>query len=696
MLSVFCACAGILLLAMRLSGHHKEMSSSDFDLLAGADAVPCDSFQSEVRSDGNLHSDGSRLYSQPLNTSVLHQWLCRHVVDEKLQLAHTVFVFTDSHRLSDYPFFSQCTADLWCQRLRWTKTEKCHAVFVPISDENGLTSCHMTHAVVHVLRSLRARFPGKHFVSADADAGPTALSEVSQWLSVGRECHRLRMPANRHGSIRDGVMPGLLVCNDIGARVNAGLVISPGVGDFKQDSAQTPQAWCQLLHDRLQRLKARKCSSSPEFDNQRYSSHLLALASHTKLFGVLVEEPQDYLHLWAVLCNVLNVAAWSPSASRHDRAHLDAFSDAIRLALPRLDAWAGPFCEQPALAFLEVFQTESCPICYMPSELGYMMQYASKHIGTIDNVLQSAVMPPLFLHAYGGPAKTRLTSFRLGFWVNMSQSLHGALSWRPCFMDGVSDTISRVHVSCGFQVEMLISDSLRCMVDEQGWVETPVSCNALFHSELSQRTNDAGTWPLWTSLVHGLSISHYPVCKPAQVQAIDIACPGLQSVLLEHGQCGRHLFQDTPQLVFTNAGHRRYYGPTRERADHKSGSRNDDPNLNALHYLLRDVGCRNAWDVVLPDWDVAAACRSIPICPSWIADPDSSVVFAVLSTIFQFTPYRDSYLRFFGIDNIDSQCISELDIHVSIRGHLYCSDIRFFLFCIGSISECMFVFFFVL
>jgi hypothetical protein len=121
-----------VLFAVRLSGLDKEMSGLDFDLLAGADAVPCDSFQTEIRSDGNLQSDGFRVYSQPLNTSVLHQWLCRHVVDEKLQNAHTVFVFTDSQRLSLYPFFSQCTADLWCQRLRWTKTEKCHAVLMPM------------------------------------------------------------------------------------------------------------------------------------------------------------------------------------------------------------------------------------------------------------------------------------------------------------------------------------------------------------------------------------------------------------------------------------------------------------------------------------------------------------------------------------------------------------------------------------
>jgi hypothetical protein len=105
------------------------------------------------------------------------------------------------------------------------------------------------------------------------------------------------------------------------------------------------------------------------------------------------------------------------------------------------------------------------------------------------------------------------------------------------------------------------------------------------------------------------------VSPHGQVAAIDVACPGLQSVLLEHGQYGRQLFEHTPQLVSTNAGRRRYYGPTRERADHMEGSRNDDPHLNALHYVLRDVGFCNAWDVVLPDWEVVAESLHVPICP---------------------------------------------------------------------------------
>jgi hypothetical protein len=42
-----------------------------------------------------------------------------------------------------------------------------------------------------------------------------------------------------------------------------------------------------------------------------------------------------------------------------------------------------------------------------------------------------------------------------------------------------------------------------------------------------------------------------------------------------------------------------------------------------LHYVLRDVGCRNGWDVVLPDWEVAAESLHVPFCPSRIADPFS-------------------------------------------------------------------------
>lgn len=650
----------------------------DLDLLDYANFHPGSTYQSATQQHSDLPSDEPFVASNPLDTNILHQWLCDHVVDGHLRAAQTVVVFTDTKNLHEYDFFAQCTGDLWWQRLHWTNGEKLHAVFVPICSDNGLISCHMTHAAVHVLRSLRSRFPGKHFISADADVGPTALSEVSQWISIAGHCERLRMPSSGcDKSTGRQTTPGLLVCTDKGARVNAGLVISPGLGPSDVDLAQTPEEWSRLLEARLETLMAKRSCSRDDFVNQRYSDHMAALARGTKLFGVLVEEPQDFLHIWAVICNVLTVAAWPNSASRFTRSRLDQFSESIRVAVPALDRWAGPFCEQPALSFLEAFQTAKLRICYMASEFGFMMQTAPIHMGTRHQVLESAVMPAVFLHGYGSHAKDKLTKYKMDFWVTMAQSLHGAMRWRPCFMDGPPGSVSRVDVAAGFQVEIQIFDCCRGMVHNDGWCRTTPSCNALFSNELSRRSTSASIWPLWSSIVHEQlgdldeqsRSSDVLVCQNP-VSSISIACPGLQNRLLEHGQSGCNLFDSTPHLVFTNAGSHKAYGPTRERADHQDLSRSDDWGLNALHFILVDKGCVNAWNIVLPQWEVDTVSYVAACCPSWIADPCSTSVFAVIASISQFMVFSDNYLRFFGLHTPNMPAIIVRAQPISIRGSL--------------------------
>jgi hypothetical protein len=400
---------------------------------------------------------------------------------------------------------------------------------------------------------------------------------------------------------------------------------------------------------------------------------MAALSSGTKLFGVLVEEPQDYFHLWAVICNVLTVAAWPNSAHRRSRPRLDAFSEAIRVAVPAVDRWAGPFCEQPALSFLEAFQTRRLPMCYMASEFGFMMQFASPHMGTRHTIHESAVMPALFLHGYGRHAKHLLTHYRMDFWVTMAQSLQGAMHWRPCFMDGITGSVSRVHVASGFQVEIQIFHCLRRMIDEHGWFQTRPSCNALFSQQLSLKSMSASIWPLWSSFFHEQSADVHVREAAIDEQAassISIACPGLQNRLLEHGQSGSRLFEGTPQIGFTNAGSYKAYGPTRERADHKEDSRSDDWSLNALHFILVDKGCVNAWNIVLPQGKAALVSYVAPCCSSWIADPCSTSVFAVIASISQFTQFLDTYLRFIGFSTEHGPNIILRDQPISIRGAL--------------------------
>jgi len=122
--------------------------------------------------------------------------------------------------------------------------------------------------------------------------------------------------------------------------------------------------------------------------------------------------------------------------------------------------------------------------------------------------------------------------------------------------------------------------------------------------------------------------------------------------------------------VFTNAGSHKAYGPTRERADHQNLSRSDDWGLNALHFILVDKGCVNAWNIVLPQWEVDTVSYVAACCPSWLADPCSTSVFAVIASISQFMVFSDNYLRFFGLHTPNMPAIIVRAQPMSIRGSL--------------------------
>jgi hypothetical protein len=658
-------------------------AADELDLLSSDPLLePRNEFPTRLREEPEHVQDIEMTLFDVVDTNLLHEWLIANVIDDNFKAADTVVVFTDSKPLNSYEFFNKTTAGLWHQRLRWKNQEKMHAVFVPILAENSLTSGHITHASVHVMRSLRARFPCKHFISSDNDLGPTALSEVCQWLQVARTCEEKKTKK----SLPEDAMPGLLVCTETFATVNAGLYVSPGVAgpsdlDKLAQTAGTAQSWSQLLEVRMEYLlDSAKHRDAAEYSNQQYGPHVAALASHTALAGVLVEEPQDFLHLFATICNVLSVAAWPPSSERFHRARLQQFSKNIRLATPRLDGWAGPFCEQPVLAYLAAFQSPKCFISYMASEYGFMKQFASKSMGSRDNIGVEAVMPPLFLHGYSRAAKIALTNFSLDYWVNMSQSLQGALQWQPCFLDGKQGSSVRVEASCGFQVEIQIPVTTRRMVHENNWERTSPTCNTLFAGQLPHGTTDAATWPLWSDLVEELRINgtvdlsaRTSVVPPSSVL---VACPGLQSRVPQNGGSGHKLFGDNPHVVFTNSGADMYYSVTHEKAAPEEGRRTADQTLDALHFLLRDEGAQSAWDKVLPNRLAVCQQRPVYFCPSWLADPCASSVFVVLASVCQHSSYADRYLSLFGFrnDSVDTKVGSSSDSGQSMVDYTNDSD----------------------
>ena len=615
------------------------------DLHQYSDRIPASLLHTEL-GDSKTSQQQEVEITPAVDTERLCSWLSVNVVCEELVQAHTVVLLVDTKPLGDYDFFKRTIGALWHQRSRFMHRERLHVVFVPCLDENSLRTCHMTHAFVHVARALRVRFPGKHIIATDADCGPCSLIEVWEQVQLARALEELRLQE----SLPSDHMPGVILHNEKdAARSNAGLVIFPGLGDYLSDLAEGGGGWSSLCMHRLEHIL--NASATRELSSKGYEAHLQSWASGTPLSGILVEEPQDYLHIATLILDVLNMSAWSPNATREDRACLAAFSDSIRLAIPRLNGWAGPFCEQPALSFLEAFQTRSCYITYLPSELGFMKKFVSSRLGTRDNCHGPAVMPPIYVHGYGRAAKKALCNVQLDYWVTFEQSMQGSLLWLPNFLDaGVGDT-AHVQVSCGFGADVKVPDVKRSVVAADFWSEVVPSCNQAFLDQLPPAVLSESTWPLWHTLVdHNRTVTPvddgHPIDQRHESRAVCIECPGLSmSTVAGYSD----LFDEAPEIIFQNAGPKAVYGPTREPAWYNSHCRAADTSLNALHYILRDEPCLEAFRTIfahmnLPDFPKNAESHPVPFCESWHAPPCSSVTLSLLALVSQYTRRADSWL----------------------------------------------------
>ena len=592
----------------------------------------------------------------------LHKWLIKHVVDDNFRKADTIMLLVDTQSLSSYGHFQATVGKHIHQRLQYKRNEKWHAVFVPICAANGLLhGSHMTHAVVHVARSLRARFPGKHILAMDADACPTALSEFSDFIALARSLRHLR----GQDPLPDNHSPGILFCNEKGALMNAGLILSPGVGESSrdlvhrgfsdsQDFAHTAQAWTDLLEQRLVHLISEAASvpaphQGPASAFMFHRAHTQALASGTPLLGIQATEPQDYLHLWSVQCEVLSIAAWAQGASRSQVAKLGNFSPAIRDCSPFLGAWAGPFMEQPGGVFLEAFETEACYISYFSAEMGFMRQVVNDFTGKASHLRCHSCMPPLFVHGYGKRAKQFLEKIDIAYWATFSEALQGSLWWYPCFLDQPAGKFVTIQVSTGFHAIVEVPLVMRQFCKEEGWHFTEASFNELF-GDCLRDVQVGHRWPLLQDLMAQADPRRElsPVFEPVHSSQVHIredvrvSCPGA---------AGDSLFAVRPHVAFENPGNR-FYGPTREWFNEGQGQdskrrRHGDFHVNALHFILRDPGCRTAWNKVLPNGLFRTCSADVKFCPPWLAPPCEAHGFAIVAVLSQFTVWAAAFLKVF-------------------------------------------------
>ena len=246
-----------------------------------------------------------------LDLEALCRWLDTYVVTSEFRAAHTVVLLVDTKPLADYSHFKATAGKLWHQRSRMMELERLHVVFVQCSKENALNTCHMTHAFIHVARAVRVRFPGKHIIASDADCAPCALIEVWQQLVLGvcleELLHTELLPPHHR--------PGLVLHNEKdAARSNAGLVLFPGLGEHDIEKCLEVSQWTSLCHARVRHLLTQAAKFQPH--SQAFNRRVASWAEGTLLRGVTVEEPQDFLHLAAVILDVLNTSAWIPDATK--------------------------------------------------------------------------------------------------------------------------------------------------------------------------------------------------------------------------------------------------------------------------------------------------------------------------------------------------------------------------------------------
>ncbi len=123
------------------------------------------------------------------NIDVLLDYLTDHVLDDDFEEADTVLVLSENRALDPGSMaFLPATLTRILERTTWTKTEKWHAIHIPLDGTTGLDGVHYTWGAVFAIEALTVRYPNKHFILWDYDAAPPhstrcrTSSDGHQWV----------------------------------------------------------------------------------------------------------------------------------------------------------------------------------------------------------------------------------------------------------------------------------------------------------------------------------------------------------------------------------------------------------------------------------------------------------------------------------------------------------------------------------
>ena len=169
----------------------------------------------------NVEPEGFEKLPGP-DISKLVQWLVQEVVDEVFEKADTILVLSENRPLNlEAMNYLPATLTRILERTTLTKTEKWHAVHIPLNEDTGLSGVHYTWGAVFAIEALTVRFPGKHFVLWDYDAAPTALYEIKDIVRMASVAACLAHPEWNSSNAR----PGIAVISERVSAVNAGISV---------------------------------------------------------------------------------------------------------------------------------------------------------------------------------------------------------------------------------------------------------------------------------------------------------------------------------------------------------------------------------------------------------------------------------------------------------------------------------------
>ena len=201
------------------------------------------------------------------------------------------------------------TKRLWQHRFskRGPHGERWQGLFVPLTDEAGLSEVQCTWGGVFVAEAISALRPAWHLLLSDTDVAPTALFEIHELLDLCRHI--------THEALTGGE-PGLLVGTEPHQDINAGMAIFPGTEESPKPGTlrrKVMTARRMLLEKPRVDLPATPPALVPPAtlsERQfravqsavKHAQHLqMAALTRTPLAGIKAGNSKDYLVAWAIL-----------------------------------------------------------------------------------------------------------------------------------------------------------------------------------------------------------------------------------------------------------------------------------------------------------------------------------------------------------------------------------------------------------